>query len=660
MFVKLALRNVRRQIRSYLIYFVTVALSIALMFALNNLSYSDRIRKLSEISSDMRTMFTMVTVLSCVVTALVLSYATGFMLKLRKKEFGMYLTLGMTRRNIQALFACETGILSLFAMLAGMGAGLVIFQLLVALFASLMELPFAISAYSAQGILLTLAVSFGMFLLSTLVSLRYLKKTSMAELLKPEPAERCEKHPALWRALSIAAVAGLAFSMIATYRNLMAAFRDQDGAIVLLWLAVDLAMIFLSHFTLSRSLSGMLLRNERLKNRGVNAVVLRGLSARMTVNAMLIGALATILVFAVAMSNIALGEKVYTDHTLAKDCPYDVLAMISCAEKPAVSMEEGERILEKYSPIASRLDFQLRSAGETTLCSSVMGYDLMGWTDKYMALSQFNALLRGCGWEPVALDGQYLAVTDVQGICDVDFSEKEVVLNGISLSWMGSSNRYPDFARRAMLYFVVPDEALADMPVSDACAAWTLENHRPDAQAMLAELSYFRQTQEGAQEECDFAIQEEYRLWNDANTGTLMISTLYVSTVFVCMALAILSVKILSTLDEERRRFALLYRLGTDARTQKVALRRQIGAFFLAPFALPLLLTAPFGLIFGKVYEIWDLNGLSGRRAMETAVLIALGIAGAYALYYWITCSIACDHVIVGAAEPDGANGRGL
>ena len=86
MFVKLALRNVRRQIRSYLIYFITVALSIALMFAVNNLSYSDRIRQLAEISSDMNTMFTMVTILSCLVTALVLSYATGFMLKLRKKE----------------------------------------------------------------------------------------------------------------------------------------------------------------------------------------------------------------------------------------------------------------------------------------------------------------------------------------------------------------------------------------------------------------------------------------------------------------------------------------------------------------------------------------------------------------------------------------------
>ena len=120
MFAKLAFRNVRRQIHNYLIYFVTVSLSIALLFAVNNLSYSDRIRALSGLSTDIRSMFTMVTVLSCLVTALVLSYATGFMLKLRKKEFGMYLTLGMTRRNIQALFACETWMLSGLALIAGM------------------------------------------------------------------------------------------------------------------------------------------------------------------------------------------------------------------------------------------------------------------------------------------------------------------------------------------------------------------------------------------------------------------------------------------------------------------------------------------------------------------------------------------------------------
>lgn len=64
------------------------------------------------------------------------------------------------------------------------------------------------------------------------------------------------------------------------------------------------------------------------------------------------------------------------------------------------------------------------------------------------------------------------------------------------------------------------------------------------------------------------------------------------------------------------------------------------------PFALPVLMTVPMGVIFGKVYEIWNFSGLSGRKAMETAVLICLVMSGIYALYYCITYRIACDYVI--------------
>ena len=654
MFAKLALRNVRRQIRNYLIYFVTVALSIALMFAVNNLSYSNRVRQLAEISSDINAMFTMVTVLCCLVTALVLSYAAGFMLKLRKKEFGMYLTLGMTRRDIQTLFACETGLLSFFALVVGMGAGLVIFQLIVALFASIMEVPFSVSAYSAEGILLTVAVSLGMFLLSTLASLRYLKKVTMAELLKEEAVEKSEKHPVLWGFLSVVTLAGLIGSLLVTYQNLMAAFHNEDGVIVLLWLVVDLVMVFLSHFTLSRTLAGILLRNKRLKSRGANTVVLRELSGKMTVNSLLIGALATLLVFALAMSNVAFGEKIFSDHTIKKDCPYDVMALFDLSEEQKITMDEGRQIVEQYSPITSQIDYQLYSLGETALCSSILGYDEMGWTDKFMPLSQFNTLLTGCGYEPVALKNEYLLVTTVQGICDVDFSGKTVTLHGKTYSWTGSSTFYPDFARRVWMYFVVPDEAVTGMPVSDACAAYTLENSRIDALEMLKALTHVQETQYGPEERCDFAVQEEYRLYSSATAGTLIIGTLYVSTVFVCMALAILSIKTLSTLDDERRRFAVLYRLGADVKTQKAALFKQIGAFFLMPFALPLLMTVPLGVIFGEIYEIWNFAELSGQKAMETAVLISLVMAGVYALYFFITYRTACDHAVCHGGEGCG------
>ena len=646
MFVKLAFRNVRRQIQSYLIYFVTVAFSIALFFAVNNLSYSDRIQTLSEMSTDIRSMFTMVTILSCLVTALVLSYATGFMLKLRRREFGMYLTLGMTRQNIQTLFVCETGLLTGLALLVGMGMGLVIFQLLAALFASILEIPFQISAYSIQGVALTVAVSVGMFLLSTFASLRYLKRVSVSELLKEETVQKSENNPVLWCAFSAVTLTGFIACLIITYRSMMAAFHVQDGVELLLWLVIDLVMVFLTHFTLSRTLAGMLLRNQRLKNNGTNTVILRGLSGKMTVNSLLIGALSTLLVFAIVMSNVAFSEKIYTDLTIEKECPYDVIGLFDLSKKQGISRDEGRKIVEKYSPITAQQDFCLYTTGETTLCSNILGFDSMGWTDIFMPLSQFNALLTGCGKEPVQLKDEYLLITDVQGICDVDFSNDSVNFNDRTYTWGGSSMAYPDFTRRLFLYFVIPDEAVKTMDVAYEGVAYTLENHRPDAENLVEELTYIIETEDGAEERSDYAVQEYIRLYNKANAGTLIIGALYVSTVFVCMALAILAVKTLSTLESERRRFAILFRLGVDTRMQKSTLRKQIGAFFLMPFAFPLLMTFPVGVIFGEVYEIWNLVGLSGGKAMETAVMISLAVSGIYALYFFITYRISCDHVV--------------
>lgn len=641
MFAKLSFRNVQRQIRSYLICFITVALSIAMMFAVNNLSYSDCVRGLADISSDISTIFTMVTVLCCLVTALVLSYATGFMLKLRKKEFGMYLTLGMTRKNIQALFVWETGLLSALALLVGMGAGLVIFQLLSALFASIMEFPLTLSTYSIQGILLTVVISIGLFALSSLASVRYLKRVTVSELLKEETAERTEQYPVFWCVACAVLLAGFLACLVATYRNLMAAFRGENGVELLLWLVIDLVMVFLVHFALSRTLAGMLLRNKGLKNRGMNTVVLRSLSGKMTMNALLMGALATLLVFAVCMCNLALSEKVYSEHAVSKDCPYDVMAMSDQTENANASMEQGKEIVERFSPITAELSYRLYSIGETTLSRHVPGFEKREWTDVFMPLSQFNMLLSDCGYDPIQLDNQYLMCTNIVEISNADFSGVTVTRNGITCTWAGNSTAYPEFTRE-WFYFVVPDEALEQMPVSDVCVAYTLENSRIDAVALVDALDTFHKAENGPY----YRVKEDYRLFQYANAGTLFIGTLYVSTVFVCMALAILSIKTLSTLDEERRRFVILYRLGADEKMQKAALRKQIGAFFLMPAVLPLLMTVPVGLIFGKIYEVWGFADLSGQRAMATAVLISAVMAGIYALYFLITYRIACDYVI--------------
>lgn len=108
MFTRLALRNVRRQIRNYLIYFITVSITIALMFAVNNVIFSQQLLEYMAAGSPVRGALIAVTVFAALVSAFVLGYATAFLLRFRKREFGTYLTMGMTRKNILLLFLLET------------------------------------------------------------------------------------------------------------------------------------------------------------------------------------------------------------------------------------------------------------------------------------------------------------------------------------------------------------------------------------------------------------------------------------------------------------------------------------------------------------------------------------------------------------------------
>lgn len=125
---KLAVRNVRRQIGNYLIYFITVSLTVALMFAFNSVVYSPQLQQAADAMDELKTGLTAITVFISLIVAFVLGYATSFMLRLRKREFGTYLTLGMTRRNILALFVLETLILGARRLAAGIVLGLFVYQ----------------------------------------------------------------------------------------------------------------------------------------------------------------------------------------------------------------------------------------------------------------------------------------------------------------------------------------------------------------------------------------------------------------------------------------------------------------------------------------------------------------------------------------------------
>ena len=202
---KIAFRNVRRQIGGYLIYFFTVALTVSLLFSLAGLMFSKVVFAFSA-------SFKLETALVCaflalvlaVVSAWVLGYGCAFLLRRRKKEFGMYLTLGMKRSNIVAIFVCEMLFTFLFSLAAGLGLGMLVYQAIAAGVSAFLEADIVWADYTAGAFILTIVLVGAIFLITAAVSAGYLRFEKIANLLKGKNTKgKTVKRPHGWLVVSI-------------------------------------------------------------------------------------------------------------------------------------------------------------------------------------------------------------------------------------------------------------------------------------------------------------------------------------------------------------------------------------------------------------------------------------------------------------------------
>lgn len=111
MYAKLAFRNIRRSLRDYIIYFVTLTLTAALMYSFLALGLSPGILAMTENMSMLTTGILILSVLIAFMSSFVIGYAVRFMLGQRKKEFAAYELMGMEVKTIRNLFLVENGII---------------------------------------------------------------------------------------------------------------------------------------------------------------------------------------------------------------------------------------------------------------------------------------------------------------------------------------------------------------------------------------------------------------------------------------------------------------------------------------------------------------------------------------------------------------------
>lgn len=133
MYLKLALRNVRRSVRDYAIYFITLLFGVAVFYAFNSIGSQQVLfdlksaasARMFESTSQLLGMFSGVVV--CVLGFLIL-YANQFLIRRRKREFGTYLVLGMSPGHVSRIVLYETALVGLASLAVGLMCGILLAQ----------------------------------------------------------------------------------------------------------------------------------------------------------------------------------------------------------------------------------------------------------------------------------------------------------------------------------------------------------------------------------------------------------------------------------------------------------------------------------------------------------------------------------------------------
>lgn len=335
MLCKLAWGNVRRAGRDYLVYLLTLTLGVTVFYAFNTISMQVDIAGIDEegLAQVMGSILGDLTYFLAGVMAFLMVYANNFIMKRRKKEFGLYQVLGMGRGRVATIMALETVIVSVVAFVAGIVLGVGLSQLMTFFTASLFKTQIANFHFffSVHAFNLTLACMLVMFVLTLLLNLRAVRRTKLIELMGAERRNESIKTRNPWIAIAIFAV-GVVLVGVAYYRLLRDGFpltaTDSKLQEAMNQFGITTAMVTVGTFALFWGLSGMLIKLlQSLRGvywRGLNMFTVRQLAAKVNTVCFSMGVIAMLLFLAITSMTCGMSIANVMNENLERYNPVDV------------------------------------------------------------------------------------------------------------------------------------------------------------------------------------------------------------------------------------------------------------------------------------------------------------------------------------------------
>lgn len=689
MLPKIALGNVRKSLRDFSVFFITLVFGVCAFYAYASINDQTAVINLTElqsaaVSAVMR-ILSGVSVFVAVILGFLVVYANRFLVRRRKREFGIYLTLGMGRAQVAAIMVMETLAVGVAALVVGLVLGVLLSQVMMYVTANLFEatIPGFAFVFSPGAALSTLACFAAIFALSLLLNVREVSRYRLIDLINADKVS--EKVKA--RSLPVSVVLFLVSLVLmgVAYRTLLenGVMSDKFGQATAL-VSVGTALFFFS-------VSGFLLRflqgRPGVYLRGLNAFTLRQLNSR--VNTAWVSITLVCAMLFVAICGVCTGFSVSRgiSDALEKGSPYDasinayprglMIAGMDDADYdlPEVNEEAASdgfdmvaamrrkvsdwddivsatAQVNQYMPSGAQGGISQRWAYETTSYATDATLDeVLGQNDSrfaFVRVSQYNALRALLGEKPVELGRDECLVwsdfTPLDGFWEAFIDQHpgfEALGTTLHPRGMAHETLCNTSAASVTGVFVVPDEVLPD----DLVPAMTSLNVTYSGSVDECEQRF----QDACEAACGPSDSRGVEAWPvcfmetrqamaDSTVGLTVVTTylaIYIGLILLISCASVLSIQQLSAVADDVSRYRVLAELGAEPAQIRGALMVQVGVYFVFPLVVAVChaacaLTSINGLISLA-------TGFDVSNALVATVCFVVALYGGYFLLTYQT-----------------------
>ncbi len=692
MISKLALRNVKKSIKDYLLYFVTLTLAVCIFYVFNSLDAQKATFELSSSSQSMMEMLVTIIGYISIFISFVLGFlivgANQFLIRRRKQEMGIYLLLGMKKARLALLLLIETVLIGLFSLGAGLFLGVFLSQWLSIFTASVFqanmkEFTFVFSSAAFYKTLLYFGL---IFLVVTIVSIFIISKTKLITLFLGERQNQkpVVQHPLVTGILFVLSIICLGVAYYQILSRGLANFGSEFGLIILLGI--------LGTFLFFASLSGFFLRLfQRLKGfyyKGLNFFILRQINARINSLHISLSMVCLMLFFTIAILSSGFGMNKAMEAAIDQSSSFDIGVFLfgESADTPLTTekdsrnyiqnilAEQGVKLSEFTDNPVEIVRYSHKTLQPEALFSDprlAESENLTSGLDSYLTfvkVSDYNRTLKSQGLgEAILKDDQ--VILNITGLNE----EEKELLNQVwkemgtiqigqeTLSTVPGIDAYNIVAGSSIPYspsLIVPDRILEsaggeaeNFSIYERVLQFNCIGDRPAQQEKFYSLFIPTETTPAM-----VTLPENSYVYSHAATmstyamtrGIIAFIGIYIGLVFLIASSAILALQQLSEVADNRRRYLVLQKVGTDTRLLHAALFKQTAIYFLVPLSLAII----HSIVGIKVIIDTLSRGSDGVSFTESIGITALLILAVYGLYF-IATYLACRQMITRKEKTD-------